>query len=64
MLQIAAAAQLLGCTMVVVGMRPEVAQAVVGLGLDLSNVVTRSTLQSGVAFTLQAQGQRRRHLVS
>jgi rsbT co-antagonist protein RsbR len=54
LLQIVAAAQLLGCTIVVVGIRPEVAQAVVGLGLDLNHVVTRSTLQSGIAYTLQA----------
>jgi len=56
LLQIVAAAQLLGCTVVVVGIRPEVAQAVVGLGLNLSNVVTRSTLQSGIAYTLHASG--------
>ena len=56
LLQIVAAAQLLGCTVVVVGIRPEVAQAVVGLGLDLSKVVTRSTLQSGIAYTLRASG--------
>jgi rsbT co-antagonist protein RsbR len=59
LLQIVAAGQLLGCTVVVVGIRPEVAQAVIGLGLDLSNVVTRSTLQSGIAYTLQTPGQRR-----
>jgi rsbT co-antagonist protein RsbR len=56
LMQIVAAAQLLGCTVVVVGIRPEVAQAVVGLGLNLSHVVTRSTLQSGIAYTLHAAG--------
>jgi rsbT co-antagonist protein RsbR len=56
LLQIVAAAHLLGCTVVIVGIRPEVAQAVVGLGLDLGHVVTRSTLQSGIAYTLQASG--------
>jgi rsbT co-antagonist protein RsbR len=63
LLQIVVAAQLLGCTIVLVGMRPEVAQAVVGLGLDLSKVVTRSTLQSGVAYTLQSLGQRHTRLI-
>jgi rsbT co-antagonist protein RsbR len=56
LMQIVAAAQLLGCTVVVVGIRPEVAQAVVGLGLNLSHVVTRSTLQSGIAYTQHAAG--------
>jgi len=32
--------------------RPEVAQAVVGLGLQLGHVMTGSTLQSGIAMTL------------
>jgi rsbT co-antagonist protein RsbR len=53
LLRIVQATQLLGCKTVLVGIRPEVAQAVVGLGLDLSSVVTQSTLQSGVAYTLQ-----------
>jgi len=36
---------------VLVGIRPEVAQAIVGLGIDLGRVVTRSSLQSGLAHT-------------
>lgn len=64
MLQIVAAARLLGCTIVVVGMGPEVAQSVVGLGLDLSHVVTRSTLQSGIAYTMQAPVHRQRQITA
>jgi rsbT co-antagonist protein RsbR len=53
LLQIVQTASLLGCTVVLVGIRPEVAQAIVGLGLDLRRVVTRSNLQSGIAYTLR-----------
>ena len=31
---------------------PEVAQTLVGLGIDLSGIITRSTVQSGIAFAL------------
>jgi rsbT co-antagonist protein RsbR len=53
LLRIIQAANLLGCTIVLVGIRPEVAQAIVGLGLDLRRVPTQSTLQSGIAYTLR-----------
>jgi anti-anti-sigma regulatory factor len=33
---------------VLIGIRPEVAQAIVGLGIDLSNVVTRVDLQTAL----------------
>jgi rsbT co-antagonist protein RsbR len=52
LLQVVQAARLLGTEVVWVGIRPEVAQALVGLGIDLARVVTRSTLQSGVAYAL------------
>jgi rsbT co-antagonist protein RsbR len=52
LLQVVRAARLLGTDVVLVGIRPEVAQAVVGLGLHLGHVLTRSTLQSGIAMTL------------
>jgi len=53
LIQMVQATRLLGCEVVLVGIRPEVAQAIVGLGLSFSDVVTRSTLQSGIAYTLQ-----------
>jgi rsbT co-antagonist protein RsbR len=53
LLQLVQAARLLGAEVVLVGIRPEVAQAVVGLGIDLGSIVTRSTLQSGLTFALQ-----------
>jgi rsbT co-antagonist protein RsbR len=42
------AARLLGAEVVLVGVRPEVAQAIVGLGLDLSNFPACSDLQSAL----------------
>ena len=46
----AQAAQLLGAQVVLTGIRPEVAQTLVGMGTELHGVVTRSDLQSGIAF--------------
>ncbi len=58
LIQVVGAARLLGAEVVLVGIRPEIAQAIVGLGLDLSAVVTRSTLQGGIAYTQQNRGMR------
>jgi anti-anti-sigma regulatory factor len=42
--------RLLGAEAVLTGVRPRVAQALVGLGVDLSSLVTRSALQSGIEY--------------
>jgi PAS domain S-box-containing protein len=47
------AVRLLGARVVLTGIRPEVAQAMVGLGLDMGAVHTHSTLQSGIAQVLK-----------
>lgn len=52
LLQAAQAAQLLGAQVVLTGMRPEVAQTVVGLGINLDNLITRSSLQTGIAYAM------------
>jgi anti-anti-sigma factor len=49
----AQAVKLLGARVVLTGIRPEVAQIVVGLGVDLGGIVTLGTLQSGVAYALR-----------
>lgn len=54
LIQAAQAAKLLGARVVLTGIRPEVAQTLVGLGVDLRGIVTRSTLQSGIAYALRA----------
>jgi rsbT co-antagonist protein RsbR len=44
--------KLLGAQVVLTGIRPEVAQTLVGLGADLSGLVTHSSLQSGIAYAM------------
>lgn len=52
LLHAAQAVRLLGARVILSGIRPEVAQTLVGLDLDLSGIVTHSTLQNGIAFAL------------
>jgi rsbT co-antagonist protein RsbR len=47
------AAELLGCQSILVGISPEIAQTLVGLGVDFSHITTRATLQSGLQEALQ-----------
>jgi rsbT co-antagonist protein RsbR len=50
LLRAAQAVKLLGAQVVLTGIRPEVAQTLVGLGADLSGIVTCGSLQSGIAY--------------
>jgi len=50
LIRAAQSVKLLGAQVVLTGIRPEVAQTLVGLGADLNNIITRSSLQSGIAF--------------
>ncbi|XXX72103.1 PAS domain-containing protein [Sorangium sp. So ce134] len=52
LLRIARAARLLGAKLVLTGIGPDTAQALVDLGVDLEGITTRSTLQSGIAHAL------------
>jgi len=56
----ARAVQLLGAQIVLTGIRPEIAQTLVGLGIDMQGITTRGTLQSGIAYAL---GQKDRSLL-
>jgi rsbT co-antagonist protein RsbR len=47
------AVQLLGAQVVLTGIRPEVAQTLVQLGVDLRSIVTRGTLRDGITYALQ-----------
>jgi rsbT co-antagonist protein RsbR len=49
LLQATHALRLLGSQVILTGIRPEVAQTLVSLGVDLSTIITRGTLQSGIA---------------
>jgi anti-anti-sigma regulatory factor len=55
LLQAARAARLLGAEVILTGIRPEVAQAVIGLGVDMRGIVTHSTLQKGIRFAMSRQ---------
>jgi anti-anti-sigma regulatory factor/HAMP domain-containing protein len=63
LLEAARAAQLLGARPVLVGLRPELAQTIVGLGLNLSGLVTRADLQSGVGYAIELRRNRSQQLV-
>jgi rsbT co-antagonist protein RsbR len=47
------ASQLLGCQSLLVGISPEIAQTLVGLGVDFSRIITRATLQNGLEYALK-----------
>ena len=53
LIQAAQAVRLLGASVVLTGIRPEVAQTLVSLGANLSDIVTYGSLQSGIASTLR-----------
>jgi anti-anti-sigma regulatory factor len=55
LIRAAQAAQLLGAQVVLTGIRPEVAQTLVGMGTDLQGITTRSDLQSGIAFATRVR---------
>lgn len=55
LLRAAQAVKLLGAQVVLSGIRPEVAQTLTGLGVDLGGIITSSSLQRSVAYAL---GQR------
>jgi len=48
----AQAVQLLGAQVILTGIRPEIAQTLVGLGINFGKIVTRGTLQSGIAYAM------------
>lgn len=52
LIQAAQAVRVVGAQMILTGIRPEVAQTLVGLGLNLRDILTHSTLQSGIAAVL------------
>ncbi|MEO7909203.1 MAG: STAS domain-containing protein, partial [Roseiflexaceae bacterium] len=55
LIKVIQAARLLGTEVILVGIRPEIAQSIIGLGIELGNVITRSTLQSGIAYASRSQ---------
>ncbi len=60
-IQAAEAVRLLGATCILVGIRPEIAQTIVNLGIDLSNFPTKSSLSKGFQTALQMTDK---HIIS
>ena len=55
LIRAAQAVGLLGAQVVLTGIRSEVAQTLLGLGADLSGIVTKGTLQNGIAFAMSSR---------
>jgi anti-anti-sigma factor len=53
LIQCAKAVRLLGARMVLTGIRPDVAQTIVALGIDLGDIVTRANLEEGINYALR-----------
>ncbi|MFW5895146.1 MAG: STAS domain-containing protein [archaeon] len=47
------AVRLLGSEAIITGIKPEVAQTIVNLGVNLSNIITKSTLAEGLKFAFK-----------
>jgi rsbT co-antagonist protein RsbR len=47
------ATRLMGAEFIISGIRPEIAQTVVHLGIDLSNIITKATLASALAYAFK-----------
>jgi rsbT co-antagonist protein RsbR len=59
LLQAAQSVRLLGAQVLLTGIRPEVAQTLVGLGVDLSLMVTLATLQDGIVYAMRRSTKRK-----
>ena len=56
LLKTVAAARLMGTDCIISGIRPQIAQTIVHLGVDLSDVVTKATLADALAIAMQRRG--------
>jgi rsbT co-antagonist protein RsbR len=56
LLKTVAAARLMGADCIISGIRPQIAQTIVHLGVELGNVVTKATLADAFAIALQKTG--------
>jgi rsbT co-antagonist protein RsbR len=50
------AARLMGAECVISGIRPQIAQTVVALGIEFGDIVTKATLADALVHTLRASG--------
>jgi rsbT co-antagonist protein RsbR len=56
LLKTVAAARLMGADCLISGIRPQIAQTIIHLGVDLANVTTKATLADAFAVTLRRSG--------
>ncbi len=56
LIELIAAVRLLGAQVILTGVRPAIAQTLVHLGIDLSDITTRSSLAAGFSVALGILG--------
>ncbi|WP_437735006.1 STAS domain-containing protein [Sorangium sp. So ce1335] len=57
LLKLAAAIKLLGAEGIITGIHPAIAQTIVGLGVDLTSIETRSSLRQGLEYCIRRMGR-------
>jgi rsbT co-antagonist protein RsbR len=58
LLKTVAAARLMGADCIISGIRPQIAQTIIHLGVDLANVTTKATLADAFAIALRRSGMK------
>jgi rsbT co-antagonist protein RsbR len=56
LLKAVAAARLMGADCIISGIRPQIAQTIVHLGVELTDVATKATMAAAFALALDRQG--------
>jgi len=56
LLKTVSAARLMGADCIISGIRPQIAQTIVHLGVELGNIVTKATLADAFAVAIQRTG--------
>src|SRR3712207_9556099 len=56
LLKTVAAARLMGADCIISGIRPQIAQTIIHLGVDLANVTTKATLADAFSVALRRSG--------
>jgi rsbT co-antagonist protein RsbR len=62
LLKTVTAARLMGADCIISGVRPQIAQTIVHLGINLMDVTTKATLSDAFALALQRTGVSLEHL--
>ena len=56
LIKVTKATRLMGCTCIITGISPEISQALVNLGIELTDILTQATLKDGVNTSLKSIG--------